>query len=73
MRGTLLTMQAHSSKNTVAVRDRALAISLATAITFIFGYGVTRLALQTTIDPASPDTQIQVVPHQGELWSDFGR
>ena len=61
-----------SSASSLSVGDRWAASLMAAAITFIAGYTVARVSLMSTDTATSVDVQQNVIPHEGELWKDFG-
>ncbi len=52
--------------------DKTLGIIFAALITFIVGYTASRVFLSGN-SSADSTIELNVIPHEGTLWSDFGR
>ncbi|NEQ46404.1 MAG: hypothetical protein F6K00_23820 [Leptolyngbya sp. SIOISBB] len=62
-----------SNASSMSVGDRWVAGLLAAGVTFVAGYTVARVSLMSASTAAlSNDVQQNVIPHEGELWKDFG-
>ncbi len=61
-----------SSASSLSAGDRWAASLMAAAIAFIAGYTVARVSLMSTETATSVDVQQNVIPHEGELWKEFG-
>lgn len=61
---------AQTTFSTLSSADRLVIGVFAACATFIVGYTVTRVSfIQPEATPS--DVQVNVVPHQGELWRGF--
>ncbi len=62
-----------SNASSLSVGDRWVAGLMAAGVTFIAGYTVVRVSLMSTSTATlNDDVQQNVIPHEGELWKDFG-
>ena len=66
-------MNLQRSANNTSTLDRALGFSLAAFSMFVVGYTATRVYLdQPQVQNATPANSNLVIPHQAQLWSEFG-
>lgn len=61
---------ARTTSSTFSTADRFMVGAFAAYAMFVVGYTVTRVSfIQPEATPS--DTEVNVVPHQGELWRGF--
>ncbi len=66
-------MNLQRSENSTSILDKALGFSLAAFSMFVVGYTATRVYLeQPQAENVAPANSDFVIPHQAELWSEFG-
>ncbi len=58
----------------VSASDRLMMAALAAGAMFVAGYTVVRVSLDVsaTVPASSAAAEVNVVPSEGTLWSDFG-
>ncbi len=66
-------MNLQTSNNNTSTLDKALGFSLAAFSMFVVGYTATRVYLdQPQTQNVAPANSNLVIPHQAQLWSEFG-
>ena len=67
-------MRLQTSNESISSLDRVIGFSLAAFSMFVVGYTATRAYLsQPQSQNVAPADSDLVIPHQAQLWSDFGR
>jgi hypothetical protein len=61
-----------STASSLSTGDRWVVGLMAAGMTFVVGYTITRVSLMPTTAIATEDVQLSVIPHEGELWKQFG-
>ncbi len=66
-------MNVQTSRENTSVLDRVIGFSLAAFSMFVVGYTATRAYLdQPQTQNVAPANSDLVIPHQAQLWSEFG-
>ncbi|MEM1369898.1 MAG: hypothetical protein AAGG02_18205 [Cyanobacteria bacterium P01_H01_bin.15] len=56
-----------TTANPCSFQKRAVAATLAAAVTFVFGYGLTRLPLRTTAETLPSDAEVYLLSGDGQV------